>query len=162
MTHDLPVKALLVLGALFSSPLWAVDNVQFRGTLIEPAPCKISDGELIDVDFGDRVGVNKVDGVNYQQPLNYRITCEPGSSGLDMMLTLSGQATSYDTAAVRTNITDLGIRVLQNSTPFTLNQPLKIDSKNPPKLEAVPVKTPGSTLKGGAFVATANLQVSYQ
>ncbi|CAI1543311.1 TPA: fimbrial protein [Serratia fonticola] len=162
MAHDLPVKALLVLGALFSSPLLAADNLLFRGTLIEPPPCKINDGATVDVDFGERVGVNKVDGVNYLQALNYRISCEPGASGLDMTLTLRGQQTGYDTAAVRTNLADLGIRVLQNGKPFTLNQPIGIDPKNPPRLEAVPVKNPGATLKEGAFVATATLQANYQ
>jgi type 1 fimbria pilin len=162
MTCDLPVRALLLLGALFGSPLWAADNLLFSGTLIEPPPCKINDGGTVDVNFGERVGVKKVDGVNYLQAMGYRISCEPGASGLDMTLTLSGQPTGYDTAAVRTNLADLGIRVLQNGKPFTLNQPIGIDPNSPPLLEAVPVKTPGATLKEGAFVATATLQANYQ
>lgn len=162
MTCNFFLKALLVLVGANSFPLLAADNLQLRGTLIEPPPCKINDGNSVDVDFGERVGVKKVDGVNYLTPMSYKITCETGATGLDMTLTLSGQPTGYDDAAVKTNLTDLGIRVLQNGKPFTLNQPINVDPKSPPLLEAVPVKTPGSTLQEGAFSATATLQANYQ
>lgn len=155
----LTVNLLLVLGLLFSLPLSAVDNVLFRGTLIEPPACTIND---VDIDFGDRVGVKKVDGVNYLKTIDYLISCEPGAMGLDMTLTLSGQKTSYDDAAIQTNVADLGIRVLHNGQPFTLDTPIDVDPNNPPTLEAVPVKTPGATLSERAFVATATLQAQYQ
>lgn len=154
----------VTLGLLLavSSPLFAADNMLFRGTLIESPPCTINDGGMVDVDFGERVGVNKVDGVNYLKTMDYRITCEPGATGLDMALTLSGVQTGYDAAAVQTDLPDLGIRVLQNGKPFTINTPLSVDPKSPPTLEAVPVKTPGATLTEGAFVATATLKAEYQ
>lgn len=160
MTRSLTLT--LTLLSVCGYPLHAANNMLFRGTLIEPPPCTINDGGMVDVGFGERVGVNKVDGVNYLKAMGYRITCEPGVSGLDMTLTLSGQPTGYDDAAVQTDLADLGIRVLQNGKPFALNTPLGIDPKNPPALEAVPVKTPGATLKEGAFVATATLQAQYQ
>ncbi|OAT33508.1 MrfF family protein [Buttiauxella ferragutiae ATCC 51602] len=154
----------LTLGLLLAvtPPLFAADNMLFHGTLIEPPPCTINDDGMVDVDFGERVGINKVNGVNYRKPVDYRITCESGATGLDMTLTLSGTHTGYDDAAVQTDMADLGIQVLQNGTPFTLNTPLSIDPQNPPVLEAVPVKTPGATLPEGAFVATATLKAEYQ
>ncbi|HDG9775441.1 TPA: fimbrial protein [Raoultella planticola] len=158
MTRCLTLSLLLAC----SSSLYAADNMLFRGTLIEPPPCSINDGGIVEVDFGARLGVNKMDGMNYLKAMDYRITCEPGASGLDMTLTLSGVPTGYDAAAVQTDLVDLGIRVLQNGRPFTLNKPLGIDPKNPPVLEAVPVKTPGAILKEEAFVATATLKAEYQ
>lgn len=158
MTRSVTLGLLMAV----SSSLFAADNMLFRGTLIEPPPCTIDDGGMVDVDFGERVGVNRVDGVKYLKALDYRITCEPGVTGLDMTLTLTGLQTGYDAAAVQTDLPDLGIRVLQNGKPFTLNIPLGIDPKNPPMLEAVPVKTPGATLTEGAFVATAMLKAEYQ
>ncbi|WP_235432617.1 fimbrial protein [Pragia fontium] len=135
--------------------------MSFHGILVEPPPCKINDGAMVDVNF-ERVGVNKVDGVNYLKTLDYNITCEPGVTGLDMTLLLSGQKTSYDDAAVQTDLADLGIRVLQNGQPFTLDTPIKIDPQSPPTLTAVPVKTPGATLTENAFSASATLLASYQ
>jgi type 1 fimbria pilin len=158
MTRFLTLSLLLVV----TPSLFAADNMLFRGTLIEPPPCTINDGGMVDVDFGERVGINKVNGVNYLKPMDYRITCESGATGLDMTLTLSGTETGYDQAAVQTDMADLGIKVLQNGTPFTLNTPLSIDPQNPPVLEAVPVKTPGATLTEGVFVATATLKAEYQ
>ncbi|MBK4727653.1 fimbrial protein [Pantoea agglomerans] len=147
---------------ILNRPLYAIDNMLFSGTLIEPPPCKINEDGMVDVDFGDRVGVNKVDGVNYLQTLNYSITCEKGGNGLDLTLTLGGKQTTYDNAAIQTDVTDLGIRVLQNGQPFILDKPVVIDPKAPPKLQAVPVKTPGASLKEGAFIATATLKAEYQ
>lgn len=161
MTHFSAVTALLFSGALSCTSLLAAENMSFYGTLIEPPACSINDGQRIEVDFGDRVGVNKVDGVNYRQPVNYRITCDPGS-GWSMLLTLSATASGYDNAALATSVDDLGIRILQNGAPMQLNRPYAIGAQNPPLLEAIPVKRPGSSLKEGAFEATATLQVMYQ
>ncbi|CAI1889905.1 MULTISPECIES: fimbrial protein [Serratia] len=153
---------LLLTGALSCGGLIAAENMTFSGTLVEPPPCTINNGERIDIDFGERVGVSKVDGVNYLQPVNYRITCSPGTGNWGMTLTLIGTKTGYDNAAVATNVEALGIQLRQAGKPFELNKPLTINLNNPPVLEAVPVKQPGVTLKEGAFEATATLQAVYQ
>lgn len=161
MTQYLMV-VLLLSGGYFSPALLAADNLLFHGILIEAPVCIISDNETVDVNFGDKIGVNKVDGVNYRTTIDYLITCDHGASGYDMTLTLSGNKTTYDDAAIQTDHANLAIKVLQNGKPFTLGKPVPIDPKNPPKLEAVPVKTPDSTLIGGAFLATATLAANYQ
>ncbi|WP_273831044.1 fimbrial protein [Serratia bockelmannii] len=152
---------LLVFGAL-SSPGQAAENMKFFGTLVEPPACTINNGGNVDVDFGNRVGVKKVDGVNYLQPMNYQITCDPSANAWRMTLEIAGKAATYDKAGVVTNVTDLAIQIRQNGVPFELNKPIAINLTNPPQLEAVPVKRPGSTLKEGAFEATATLKAVYQ
>lgn len=152
----------LLTGILCSQQLFAADNLLFRGTLISPPPCKINGGDRVDIDFGERVGINKVDGVNYLKTIDYHITCEPGVAGLDLTLTLSGAKTDHDNAAIQSNLTDLAIKVWQNGDPFVLDKPIAVDPDNPPKLTAVPVKTPGATLTADAFVATATLLAQYQ
>ncbi|MGQ8708714.1 fimbrial protein [Serratia sp. TSA_198.1] len=152
-------SVVLLLGG---GPAQAYPNMAFFGTLNAPPPCIINNGEQVDVDFGDRVGVNKVDGQNYIQTVNYRISCEPGTSGLVMGLKVTGSPTGFDAAALQTNITDLGIRLLQNGQVFTLNKRMDIDATNPPVLQAVPVKKPGVELKAGIFTVTATLLADYQ
>ncbi|MGI9710813.1 fimbrial protein [Serratia marcescens] len=152
---------LLAFGAL-SSPGQAAENMKFFGTLVEPPACTINNGGNVDVDFGNRVGVKKVDGVNYLQPMNYQITCDPSANAWRMTLEIAGKAASYDKAGVVTNVTDLAIQIRQNGVPFELNKPIAINLNNPPQLEAVPVKRPGATLKEGAFEATATLKAVYQ
>ncbi len=140
----------------------AAENMRFSGTLIEPPPCTINDGGKVDVDFGNRVGVSKVDGVSYMQPVNYRITCTPGAGKWNMTLEVVGTPADYDDAAIVSNMDDLAVRLLQNGKPFTLNKPVSIKLNTPPTLEAVPVKRPGATLKEGAFEAAATLLAVYQ
>lgn len=138
-------------------------GMTFHGTLIEPPPCTINDGNRVEVDFGDRVGINKVDGENYRQMMNYQITCAEAASGSwALTLSLSGSAAGFDSEALLTDKANLGIRVYQNDQPFTPNSTLKIDQANPPRLEAVPVKNAGATLREGAFEAWATLRADYQ
>lgn len=136
-------------------------GMTFHGILIEPSSCTINDDNQIDVNFGEQVGINKVDGVNYRQRMNYQITCQGASSG-NLTLSLSGGVTGFDSEALLTNKADLGIRIYQNDTPFTPNSTLKIDPANPPRLEAVLVKSAGATLTKGTFEAWATLRADYQ
>lgn len=138
-------------------------DVTFSGTLIEPPPCTINDGNRVDVNFGERVGINKVDGVNYRQTLNYQIFCEnTGSGSWALTLSLSGSPAVFDNQALLTNKENLGIRLYQNDKPFTPGSTLDIDLANPPRLEAVPVKSEGTTLTEGTFETWATLRADYQ
>lgn len=154
---------LVVLGLPITVLAAGGADMAFRGTLIEPPPCTINDGNRIDVDFGERVGINKVNGVNYRQLMNYQITCDTSTPGnWALTLSLNGRVAGFDAEALVTNKENLGIRIYQNDVPFTPNSRLDIDLANPPRLEAVPVKNVGSTLTEGAFEAWATLQADYQ
>ncbi|MFI8416180.1 fimbrial protein [Serratia sp. NPDC078593] len=162
------MKALLLFCGLigFTSLASAIDgegDMTFRGTLIEPLPCTINDNNQLDVDFGERVGINKVNGVNYRQMLNYQIICgDDGRSSWVLTLSLDGSSAAFDKDALMTDKANLGIRIYQNDIPFTPNSTLKIDGSNPPRLEAVPVKNAGTTLTEGSFEAWATLRADYQ
>jgi len=164
MKNIVPMSALLLAAALSVPPMSSqAADVGYRGTLIVPPPCEINDGNRVDVDFGNRVGINKVDGDNYRQPINYQISCESGSNGVwAMTLSLGAAATGFDKEALSTSKTDLGIRIYQNGKAFTPGSTLAIDQANPPRLEAVPVKKAGATLVEGAFEAWATLRADYR
>lgn len=162
------IKFLMLSGALMGVTGIACGvggevNMVFHGFLISPFPCKINDDSRIDVNFGERIGISKVDGVNYLQPMNYQITCEGGSSGIgSLTLSLNGSSAEFDKDALSTTKADLGIRIYQNGQPFTPNSTLSIDLAQPPRLEAVPVKKEGSKLTEGTFEAWATLRADYQ
>ncbi|MBC3217508.1 fimbrial protein [Serratia fonticola] len=160
------IRRALLLASLVSlvSPALAEGDldVTFRGTLIEPPPCIINDGNRIDVDFGDRLGIKKVDGVNYRQLMNYQIKCDNATSGnWALKLSLNGTAADFDKEALLSSKMNLGIRVYQNDTPFAPGSTLDIDLANPPLLEAVPVKREGTTLTEGVFESWATLRAEY-
>ncbi|WLH26069.1 fimbrial protein [Pseudomonas sp. FP215] len=153
---------LLLVSGIENASGWESNNLILRGTLIEPPPCTINDGGQVDVNFGNRVGVKKVDGVNYQQVMNYQITCDPTANTWDMTLEIIGTPADYDTAAVTSDVADLAIQIKQNGVPFELNKPIPIRLTTPPILSAVPVKRAGATLMEGPFEATATLRAVYQ
>lgn len=135
--------------------------INFKGTLVSPPQCTINEDNVIEVDFGKEIGVNKVDGNNYRQKIPYRLVCPPGSPSMRLAMTISGNSTIYDPAAVQTTIKDLGIKLYFNGIALALETELNIDPNSPPLFEAVPVKMVGSSLKAGAFEAVATLSVGY-
>lgn len=153
---------MLLASGILSGVSQAAPNMKLFGTLIEPPACTINDGGKVDVNFGSRVGVKKVNGVNYLQPINYHITCDPSANAWDMTLEIIGTPADYDKAAVTSDVNDLAIQIKQNGIPFELNKPIPIRLTSPPTLEAVPVKRPGAMLKEGPFEATATLKAVYQ
>ncbi|CAI1929832.1 fimbrial protein [Serratia marcescens] len=165
MTDGKALRLLACTLFLSTLPGHAADNtaaMTFSGILNEPPACVINNGQQIDVDFGERVGISKVDGQNYLQTINYRIDCEPGGSGQTLGLTLIATASGFDSAAVPTSVPDLAIRLLLAGNAFVLNKRVAIDAANPPVLQAVPVKRKGSELKPQAFSAQATLLADYQ
>ncbi|EPL9180883.1 fimbrial protein [Serratia marcescens] len=166
MKKQMIINALLLTG-LFGGQGAALAkgeaDMAFRGTLIEPPPCTINNDSRIEVNFGERVGINKVDGVNYRQLMNYQITCQAsGNNHWALTLSLSGNAAAFDKEALMTDKSNLGIRVYQNDKPFTPGSVLDIDLGNPPRLEAVPIKKAGDVLTEGTFEAWATLRADYR
>jgi type 1 fimbria pilin len=153
---------LLLIGSVLNPVGLAAENMLLYGTLIEPPACTINNGSEIDINFGNRVGVKKVNGENYLQPMNYQINCDPNAHAWAMTLEIVGISADYDSAAVVTGVTDLAIQIKQNGVPFELNKPIPINLTSPPQLEAVPVKRLGATLTEGPFEATATIKVVYQ
>lgn len=141
----------------------AADNLKFHGTLISPPNCTISNGNTIEVEFGD-VLINKIDGTRYIQDVPYEITCDSTvrDESMAMTLTLSGAASGFNTAAISTNVPGLGIELQQNGEPFTLGSTITVNEQSIPTLKAVPVKQSGAALREGEFDGTATLQVDYQ
>lgn len=155
------IALILTLSGCFAAQ--AADNLKFHGTLISPPSCTISNGNTIEVEFGD-VLINQIDGTRYIIDVPYEITCDSSvrDASMAMTLTLSGAATSFNNAAITTTVPGLGIELQQNDTPFVLGSTITVNEQSIPTLKAVPVKQSGVALVEGEFDATATLQVDYQ
>ena len=150
-----------VCGGAVASP-----DITFHGTLVSPPACTINEGQTIELEFRD-VLIDSIDGNYARQEVPYTIKCDSDvrNEAWEMTLTWTGTQTSYNDAAIETDVPGFGIQLLQNGQRFQLNTPLTInatDLTQKPKLEAVPVKASGATLNDGAFSAYATLRVDYQ
>lgn len=168
------VNTLLAMSGLLAGQTMAAE-VQFTGTLVIPPICTVKgtdDSDVISVVFDSRMDVSKVDGVNFKQPIPYKIDCatEGASTGLDMKLILTGEnapfANGKSILAVAQQHDILGIRIFQEgaggASDFPLSTKNKIEITNQPKLWAAPTKKADSTLEAGAFTATAQLTAIYE
>ncbi|WP_273830609.1 fimbrial protein [Serratia bockelmannii] len=163
MSKQVRISTLLLAGMLSLNASAKEGEMLFHGILIEPPPCTLSNDNLIEVDFGERVGIKRVDGVNYRQPLNYQISCEDGGGhNWALTLSLTGAAAAFDAAALQTNKDNLGIRVYLNDKSFMPGSAVNIELASPPRLEAVPIKNVGAVLTEGVFEAWATLRADYQ
>lgn len=145
-------------------PFWAhsEENMSFHGTLVEP-PCTIDNGQTIEVAFGNDLGVNKIDGVNYRRSVDYRIVCDTHYMPNELAIVVeSSQPTAFDNSAIQTSQAGLGIRVYVDDQAAAFATRVKVrDPNSPPKVEVVPVQDPQATLEEGAFDATMTLRVDY-
>ncbi|VEI15223.1 Minor fimbrial protein prsF precursor [Serratia plymuthica] len=153
---------LALTGAVMAAPQSNID-IMYSGTLIDAPPCTINGGEPVEIDFGE-VGVNKVDGQNYAQTFTLTYKCEGTST--NKVLRYLGAATTFDTAAVQSNIPEFGIRLQHQKdgviTPFVVGSTLAIPSYlGASTFIATPVKNTGVELQEGAFTAAATLQLEY-
>lgn len=155
-------RIIFLLAGLLPVASHAADNMAFHGTLVAP-PCTISSGQTIEVAFGNDLGVTKIDGNNYKQPVNYTLDCEAGytAGGLAIVVDTTAPA-AFDSSAVKTDKTGLGIRILVSGQPATFAQRVAVnDPTSPPTIQAVPVQDPAITLTAGAFEATLTLRADY-
>lgn len=157
--HTLIIGLLMLVASDISL---AEDNMRFHGILLEAPPCVIQDDAIIDVFFGNNVGIHRVDGINYTKDIQYKLVCQPNSKGWILGLSVIGPQSTFDTAALQTNVNDLAIRLTQDGEPLEINKRLVISPNSPPALKAVPIKRPGSELSKGEFSVVATLLAEYQ
>jgi len=148
---------------MVSAPAWCGPEVKFSGTLIN-LTCKINNDDKIDIDFGNEVVAELLDGTKYKKPMLLPVKCNQDYNG-DLSFTIHGVDAGFETTAVKTNIDGLGIRFvdgkdskvfLKLNTPYTYNQPGNIS------LEVVPVKAKETKLEGGDFQASVTLTMEPQ
>ncbi|MGQ4695432.1 fimbrial protein [Enterobacter asburiae] len=153
---------ILLLAAMLPMVAQAADNMAFHGTLVAP-PCTINNGQTIEVLFGKNLGVNKIDGNNYKQPVNYSVDCDAGYSANNLAIMVdTATPAAFDASAVMTNKTGLGIRILIDGVAANFAKRVALTNPaSPPKIEAVPVQDTAVTLTEGAFEATMTLRADY-
>lgn len=158
------IKGLLLLGCCLVPAVAAPLYITLSGTLIvTPPECTVNGGSTTDIVFGE-VHETLIDGVNYKRTaINYGLTCtNVYSNALKMTLSWSNVVIG-GVNAVRTNRTNFGLAIYQNSTRLNNNTVINFTNGTTPALYAVPVKPRGTVLTdGGNFTGTLTMLVEYQ
>ncbi|ELM3741181.1 fimbrial protein [Yersinia ruckeri] len=156
----------LTSALLLSSTLAHSDEltIEVKFTVVIPSPCILNDGKIVQVDFGNDVSTKKVDGKNYSRSIPFNLVCV-GETNNAMKFRIKGTQASFGGSnTLVTSNTNLGIAI--EVERFLLAVPLNSDIAftypGMIPLQAVLVKRPGSTLRGGKFSAGATLSVDYQ
>lgn len=136
-------------------------NVTISGTVLAPPPCVINGGTTLTVPFGDALQTTRIDGINYQRGVDYKVSCTNPSSNA-MTLELKGTGATFDAKSLATSKADLGVKLYVDGADWPLNTAVKFTYPTLPDVQAVPVKRLGSTLTSGGFTAVATLVVALQ
>ncbi len=155
----LRIFIMALLSLALSQPVLAA-GMNMRGTLVVIS-CSINNDQPLEVNFGDAVGVKKLDGIRYKQPLPVEIKCSRAPGDL-LNLSFTGTASNFEPTALATQNTDLGIRLLMNDTPIKINHLLPIDETDMPQFHAVPVKRDGANLSSGKFSTMTTLAITLE
>ncbi|CAM4154949.1 fimbrial protein [Serratia silvae] len=165
--HNRTRRGAVVVASMLLSLAAQASNMSFYGTLVELAPCTVNNGENMKIEFDD-IKVGDVNGVNYNKIFSVPLRCDANTK---IVLKHLGTATSFNSAAVQTNIADFGIQLSElhsqegKATPITVGKSvLLFDGQEVPKsivLGAIPVKKNGAKLKTGNFTGVSTLQLEY-
>lgn len=166
-------NAIRLMSALGLVLLTALNTVQANTAQLitvkfkmQRQPCLVTDGrsgnlvERVEINFGNAVGINHINGSYEKAVLPYNIGCNAGYfDRLRMNFEYTGA--SFDKNLVQTSNEALGVRFLSNGAVVTAGEWFRIDGFHVPRLEAVLVRKPGAKLQPGKFTAVATLQIDY-
>lgn len=150
--------ACCLLTSLFAA---AVTNVTVKVIVVAPLVCVINGNQPIQVNFGQMVRIDKIDGSYALTEINYDMTCQNNANNA-LKLKISGQATSFDSNAIKTDQAALGIALYNGSTRISPDEWVNFTWPDKPLLKAAPVKQKNASLKAGDFSGAATLTLDYQ
>lgn len=159
----------VLAGSLPAAAQTASTQMNFTGTLIEPASCTINNSQPINVDFGDvPIGELNSDAINstHTALVDYTLDCDANASG-SMGITISGTTGQIDSTNIGLTTSVPGLLIFfqfndeTNTYPVNVSYPFEYPAPGKPKINALLAKTLASTLTTGTFTATATMTLTY-
>ena len=158
---------------LFSGVVFAVDvQIKITGTVQIP-PCRVNEGRVIEVDFGD-IAVTDVANERNRRVKQIPVTCDNNQG--DAWIKVTGSKLGSNDNILATNIQNFGIALYQGegtSTKLILGDGqsngqntigyrlTNVFTGSHFTFTAVPFKNGSNDLATGSFSASANMSISY-
>lgn len=151
-----------------------MSTVTMSGTITVPQTCNINEGDVINVDFGN---IDAFKFTTKGQPptgltkkrLDFAIKCSNISNGVAVSLEFNGTADANDSTAVKTDNSDIAIRLADTSNNTISPQggeiPVNFNYANQTGTSAMqlyPINTTGNVPKIGKFNSQVNVTVDIE
>jgi len=143
------------------------------GDITVPQSCKINDGQIIDIDYGDVLRKHlstKGSGASGKAVVTQMAyVCTNMAQGVKISFKLSGQAAPDDNNSLATDNDDIGIRIEDsNGNVITPNEG-SLDSQfnyatnsGTATFKSYPINTTGSSPEPGMFTSTATITTNIE
>jgi len=154
--------SLHCFGASAAGGSTTVASVDLSVIVQREAACTINNGQPATVEFGDNLITTNIDGQHYLTKVNLAWDCGQASMQDALWFSVSGVGAPFDSEVLKTDKTDLGIKLLVGNTQLRINDHIAFNRGTLPELYAVPVKNSGATLSPGEFNAVVTLSAEYQ
>lgn len=159
MNHHTFVKqSIFALIFLAVFPLSAA-NISINVEVLEPS-CNINNGDVIEVDFGDDILSNKLNGSYYAQIVRLTFQCNtltPDSG----YLKIEGEEFEPGIQALKTSKENLSIYFSHSNNIIPINEKVAVNLKSTYNFLAILSKI-GSKVQPGPFSASATLALYYE
>ncbi|MDO2950297.1 hypothetical protein M8828_18270 [Aeromonas simiae] len=137
-------------------------NLNVSGVIVDTPDCTVNSGEEVDVDFGDRVMIRKLDGVTYQRrEIVYDLRCD-GLAMPYLSLSIRGETAAFGSGILKTNMQELGIQLFHDDVPLRVGETLNFTYGDSPHLYAVPIAGKPEQLSEGSFKGSGTMVFAYQ
>ncbi|MDZ7320054.1 hypothetical protein N4G41_00175 [Kosakonia sacchari] len=151
--------------ALFAVEEGDVTNVTVNGTIVESPNCILNNNNPVDVDFGDDIIVNKINGYDYKrQTIVYRIVCDTASA-VPLKVAVTGADPGFGDGLISTSKDGLGIQLFNGNDKISTGEYVSFSYTNGsavPELSAALITRDSLSVSTGGFTGSGVLLVDYQ
>lgn len=162
------LRDMLLLGMAFTAHAAEqgdTTQITVSGTLVDAPVCTVNGNNQIDVDFGDDVIINRIDGVSYKNtPMRFDLVCTSlAKQGL--RVTFDGAPSPFNSQYIDTSVEGLGIRIfLDDVIPIPRGAGVEFSYQDVAgvRFSAVPVVQSGVTLSAQPFTGAGTVILRYQ
>lgn len=157
-----------------SYPSEPLAQVNLSGVITMPQSCKINDGQIIDIDYGNIMSTNMETKGAGPKGFSAVVTqvayiCTNIAQGVKIAFTFTGQASPDDTDSLKTDNPDLGIHLedMNGKTIAPNNGKLSTQfdyatQKGSSTFKSYPVNTTGNRPEPGPFTSTATITTNIE
>ena len=156
------LKNCFLIFGLFIPYAYSATDIVVKATVLGPA-CTINNGNVIEVNFGNDILANKINGDNYQQSFTLNFSCTTQTPN-NVFITIEGYPWDYyNPIHLPTSKENLFVIFKHGNKTLPINEKIQVDRRNSQTILAIPTRyDKDDRIKPGPFNVATTLKVSYE